>query len=425
MKILMVQTFHFRRGGDSTYMLALTRLLEEHGHEVVHFAMKHPENLPSPWESRFTGEIDFPALLARRTPAAAWKVLTRSIWNPEARRNIAALADETRPDIAHFHNIHGHLTTSIIGPLNDRGIPIVWTCHDCRLVCPNSSFLSRGELCERCLPARYWHVVLRRCKKGSLGASVVAMLTSYWDRMIGVPRRVERFITPSRFVGTKLAEGRIDPARITSIPNFTDLTPYPGVPEGDYFVYFGRLLYEKGIDTLIRAAGRLPVGRLELVGEGPLQGELEDLARREGGGRVGFRGFRTGDELRRLISGAQFVVVPSRWYENLPFSVMEAMAAGKAVVAADIGGIPEMVEDGVTGLLYPVGDEEALRAALERLIADPALRAEMGRRGREKAERLYEREGHYRRIIEVYDEVLGSSGHSPRKPRTQEDGERM
>ncbi|MDD3643126.1 MAG: glycosyltransferase, partial [Candidatus Krumholzibacteria bacterium] len=125
MKILMVQTFHYRRGGDSTYMLALTGLLEEHGHEVVHFAMKHPENLPSPWEDRFAERIDFPSLLARRTPAAAWKVLSRGIWNSDARRRIAALADETRPDVAHLHNIHGHLTTSILGPLNRRKIPVV------------------------------------------------------------------------------------------------------------------------------------------------------------------------------------------------------------------------------------------------------------------------------------------------------------
>lgn len=401
----MVQTFHFRRGGDSTYMLDLSRLLEERGHEVIHFGMRHPENLPARGEERFVAEIDFPALLARRTPAAAWKVLSRSIWSREARRAIAALADETRPDLAHLHNIHGHLTTSILGPLNRRGIPVVWTCHDYRLVCPNSTFLSRGELCERCLPGRYRHVVLRRCKKGSLGASLVAMLASRWDRLIGVPRRVDRFIAPSRFAAGKLAEGGIDPARIVSIPNFTGLDRYPETAEGEYYLFFGRLLHEKGIDTLIRAAGRNPGGRLELAGEGPLRGELEELARREGGGRVSFAGFLAGDELRRRLAAAQFVVVPSRWYENLPFAVMEAMAAGKAVVAADIGGIPEMVEDGVTGLLYPVGDEAALGEAIGRLLADPALRREMGRRGREKAERLFGRDAHYERILKVYEEV--------------------
>lgn len=406
MKILMVQTFHFLRGGDSTYMFNLTRLLEEHGHEVVHFAMRHPQNLPCPQEAYFTREIDFPALLERSSPAAAWAVLSRSIHNREARRAIARLAGDARPDIAHLHNIHGHLTTSILRPLCARGIPVVWTCHDCRLVCPNSSFLCRGELCERCLPRRYWHAVLRRCKKGSLAASAVAALTSAWDRMTGVPRRVDRFVTPSRFVAGRLAAGRIDPRRIVPIPNFVDLGPVETVPEGDYCLYFGRLLHEKGIDTLIRAMGALERGRLLIAGEGPLREELGRLAERVAPGRVEFCGFRTGARLRALIAGAQFVVVPSRWYENLPFSVMEAMAAGRAVVAADIGGIPEMVDDGVTGLLYPVGDEQALRGRLERLFGDPPLRRAMGARGREKAERLYGRERHYERILQVYREVL-------------------
>ena len=217
MKVLMVQTFHFRRGGDSTSMLNLSGLLEEKGHEVVHFAMKHPKNLPAAHEEYFTSEIDFPRLLEDGSLSSAWKVLTKSIYNGEAGRNIARLADDTKPDIAHFHNIHGHLTTSIIEPLRKRKIPIVWTCHDYRLVCPNSSFLSHGEVCERCLPARYWNAPLQRCKKESGAASFVAMLSSCWDRMTGVPGRIDRFIAPSSFLRGKLIEGRIDRDRITAV----------------------------------------------------------------------------------------------------------------------------------------------------------------------------------------------------------------
>ena len=406
MRVLMVQTFHFRRGGDSTCMLGLSGLLEENGHEVVHFAMKHPRNLPSPHSEYFSSEIDFPSLLERSSPASAWKVLTKSIHNGEARRKIARLADDTKPDIAHFHNIHGHLTTSIIEPLVRRGIPIVWTCHDYRLVCPNTSFLSHGEVCERCLPVRYWNAPLQRCKKGSLPASAVAMLTSCWDRVTGVPRRVDRFITPSRFLRGKLIEGRIDRSKITAIPNFTDLDIRTDAPEGDYFIYTGRLLPEKGIDMLIRAAGSIEGARLLIVGEGPLEKELKLEVERYGSGRVEFAGFLGGEDFERTVAGARFVVLPSHWYENLPFSIMEAMAAGKPVVATRIGGIPEMVDDGETGLLFPVGDEEALRGCLVRMNSDQELRRGMGRRGREKAERLYGRDRHYKSIMEVYDAVL-------------------
>jgi glycosyltransferase involved in cell wall biosynthesis len=199
MRILMVQTFYYPRGGDSTYMLGLSKLLEEHGHEVVPFGMETPHNLATPYAEYFVSEIDFPSLLGRRSPRAAWRVLTRSVYSGEARRKIAALCEAAKPDIAHFHNIHAHLTTSIIGPLRKRAIPIVWTLHDFRLVCPNTSFLSHSEICERCLPNRFYHAVLQRCKKGSLPASAVAALTSVYDRLSRVPSRIDRFITPSVF----------------------------------------------------------------------------------------------------------------------------------------------------------------------------------------------------------------------------------
>jgi glycosyltransferase involved in cell wall biosynthesis len=406
-RILMVQTFYYYRGGDSTYMLSLSKLLEEHGHEVVPFAMDHPMNLPSRYSRFFVSYVDFPELMRRRSPAAAWKVLTRSIYSGEARSKIAALADEVKPDIAHFHNIHAHLTASIIAPLRSRHIPIVWTLHDYRLICPNTSFLSRGEICDRCLPNRFHEAVLQRCKKGSLAASAVAMLTTWYDRLIRIPTCIDRFITPSEFLRSKLIEGRFDPERIVTVPNFVDLSGYRGRPEKDYFLYVGRLSEEKGLDILIRAVGRLDSGRLLIVGSGPEEEALKELARETGSGRVEFAGYKSGVELESILAEAQFVVLPSRWYENFPYAVMEAFAASKGVVASRIGGIPEMVDDGVNGLLFPVGDEAALAERLARMLSDPETRGAMGRRGRENAERLYGRETHYDRIAGIYREVLG------------------
>lgn len=398
----MVQTFYYPRGGDSTYMLSLTKLLEEKGHEVVPFAMEHPQNLPTPYSRYFVSEIDFPELQRRRSPAAAWKVATRSIYSGEARRKIAALADEVRPDVAHFHNIHAHLTTSIVAPLRARGIPIVWTTHDFRLVCPNTSFLSGGEICERCLPNRFYEALLHRCKKGSLPASAVAMLATCFDRVTHVPKAIDRFIAPSGFLRRKLIEGGFDPARIVHVPNFVDLDTYRAQPEKGYFVFIGRLLFEKGIDILIRAVAKLDAGRLLVIGEGPAADDLRKLVAECGTDRVEFAGYRGGDELKTLLAESQFVVLPSRLHENLPFAIMEAFASGKPVVASQVGGIPEMVEDGVDGFLFPVGNVDALGECLRRMLADRAAREEMGRRGRAKAERLYRREAHYERIVEIY-----------------------
>ncbi len=404
----MVQTYYFQRGGDSTYMLGLSKLLEERGHEVVPFGMRTPSNLPTPYADYFVSEIDFPSLLARRSPRAAWRVLARSVYSGEARRKIAALADAVKPDLAHFHNIHAHLTTSIVSPLRARGIPIVWTLHDFRLVCPNTSFLRGGEICERCLPNRYYEAVLRRCKKGSLPASLVAAITTLYDRAARVPSRIDRFVAPSAFLKRKLVEGGFDPARVAVVPNFVDLDSYRALPEKGYFVYLGRLLYEKGLDYLVRAVSKLETGRLVIVGEGSVEGDLRALARELGTDRVEFAGHKSGEALRRLVAESQFVVLPSRWYENLPFAIMEAMACSKPVVASNLGGIPEMVDDGATGMLFPMGDVDALADRLRRMLGDRPAREEMGRRGREKAERLYGREVHYERIMEIYRDAAGA-----------------
>lgn len=410
MRILQIQTFHYYRGGDSTYMFNLSRLLESRGHEVAHFAMRHPGNLRSAQEKYFVSEVDFPGLLERPTPAAALRVLGRSIYSGEARRNISRLIDDVRPEIAHIHNCHSHLTTSILSPLRRAGIPVVWTLHDYRLVCPNSDFLSGDEICERCLPNRFHHIVLRKCKKGSAGASFVAMAATMYDRMTRVPSRVQRFIAPSRFLAGKLEEGGFDPERITTLPNFVDADAYHTGAEGDYALYFGRLSREKGVDVLLEAMARAGMGKLKILGDGPERPGLEDLASELGPMNVEFLGHRSRDEVKEILSGAQFVVLPSRWYENLPFSIMEAFASGKPVIASDLGGIPEMVEDDVNGLLFPAGDVQELTRRLVVLLKSPELRERMGLKGREKALELYNPDYHYRKIIDIYGEVAGRKG---------------
>ncbi|HER44011.1 MAG TPA: glycosyltransferase family 1 protein, partial [Candidatus Eisenbacteria bacterium] len=324
----------------------------------------------------------------------------------EAKRKISRLVDETKPDIAHIHNLRAHLTTSILAPLERAGIPIVWTLHDYKLVCPNSNLLSGDEVCERCIPNRFHHMLVRRCKKGSIGASGIAMLEAFYERLTRVASRVDRFIAPSRFLEGKMIEGGIDRSRIVWLPNFVDAEEGAAGPEGDYYLYVGRLSREKGVDLLIRAAARVGNGRLLILGDGPERGALERLAAELGAAGIEFLGHRTTEEVGSILGAARFVVLPSRWYENLPFSIMEAFAAGRPVVAADIGGIPEMVENGVNGFLFPPGDSEALAGRIAALLDSADLREEMGRAGRRKALELYNPEYHYTRIMEIYRELV-------------------
>ena len=408
MKVLMVQKYYYRRGGDSVYMFNLTDLHRRNGHSVAHFSMHHPENMKSDCSDYFVSELDFPSLLKDFSIPGGWKVLARSVYSREAARRISSLIDDFRPDIAHFHNIHDHISTSIVNPLNRKGVPIVWTLHDYRPVCPNSTFLSGNEICERCLPGKFYNAFIHRCKKESVSASFVAMLSSYADRLRGVFDRVGRFIAPSRFMKGKLAAGGINPDLITVVPNFIDTDIYtPAEEEDDFMIYFGRLSYEKGVDTLLRAFSGLEGGRLIIAGDGPDRENLEGLADELKLTGVEFTGFMGQDKLREMVSRSKFVVMPSRWYENLPFSVMESLALAKPVIASDIGGIPEMVKDGVNGLLFAPENEQQLRERMNRLLGDRELRRSMGKAGREKAENDYSSSVHYDMIMDIYRDMTG------------------
>ncbi len=407
LRILMVNSFHYERGGDCTYTFALTRLLESKNHEVIPFATRHPRNLASEYETYFVESVDYNALETARSPGAGWRVLRRAIASGEARRAMERILEDVRPDLAHFQGIHRHLTPSIIGPLNARGIPIVWTLHDYVPVCPNTHFYCRGEICEACRPGRFYRAFLRRCKRDSLGVSLAAAIEAYAHRWMRVYSRVDRFVAPSRFLAGKLAEHRFPSKNITAIPHFIELDEFEHSTSDDGFALFaGRLAEEKGLRTLIRAKAILGRGELLIVGDGPLKQELETTVSEQKITGIRFLGLKSREEVRALASRARCLLLPSIWFENFPFAVMESFALGKPIVASRIGAIPELVSDGRDGLLASPGDAEDLADKLGRLLADKELARQLGREGRAKAEREWSPEVHYRRLEAVYRVVM-------------------
>lgn len=411
MKILLVNTYHYRRGGDCTYTFALADLLRSRGDEVRFFGMRHPRNLPCADERYFVDEIDFPKELAAATPAAALNVLGRSIWSRQARERFARLLDDARPDLVHLQSIHGHITPSILEETDRRNLPVVWTLHDYRVICPNTHLVSHGKVCEACKGGRFFSCTVRRCKKGSILASAVASLEGYVHRWRDVRGRVSRFISPSRFLKRKLEEFGWDGGNIEHLGYFLpeSLLSAPAPERGSYALYFGQLAAHKGVRTLLRAVREVPDLPLRIGGEGPDRPVLEGMVRDLGLQQVSFEGHLTGEPLQALLRGASFVVVPSEWYENSPLAVPEAMVLGKPVIASDIGGLPELVNDGEDGFLVPAGDPQALAEALRRMQRDPALAARLGRRARERALEEHGSERHYRSIQQVYGRVIAGA----------------
>ncbi|MEZ4649176.1 MAG: glycosyltransferase family 4 protein [Candidatus Eisenbacteria bacterium] len=256
---------------------------------------------------------------------------------------------------------------------------------------------------------KYYEAVKHQCLLTSRAASVVGMIEAYYHSMKGTYGRISKFLCPSRFLLEKVASFGIPREKLVHLPYLVHADRYlPGGAEREKAcVYVGRLSREKGIATLIEAMAKLPDDRLKLwiLGEGPVRGVLEARARELCPGRVQFLGFQSGDVLHETIRRAAFAVVPSEWFENLPFAVLEPFALGTPVVGARIGGIPEMVEDGFTGRLHESGDSDSLRDALLWMSGPDADLEAMGKNARRRIEEEYNVDRHLERLLALYAEV--------------------
>jgi glycosyltransferase involved in cell wall biosynthesis len=407
MRVLQVNTYHYPRGGDAVHALALADALTAAGHEVRWFGMQHPENQPSPDSEYWMPYIDFAELSGSRSPRDAFRVLGRTLYSPEAARRIGRMIDAWRPDVAHLHSIHGHVSLSVLVELGRRGIPVVWTLHDYKLLCPDTHLMLRGEECERCKGGRFMQCTLNRCKKGSLPASAVATLEAEVDRFVDPQRRVDRFIAPSCYLMDTFREFGWDTSRFTHLPNFAPVDPIPvrREPRAGRFAYAGRLDRAKGVATLVRAVGAVPGAILAIAGDGPLETDLRALADSAAPGRVTFLGRVGPSDLARLRDGAMAVVIPSECRENSPLTLTEAFARGCPVIAADVGGLPESVTDGENGLLFRSGGVDALACALRRVISDPALEAHMSEGASRSAAGLGI-DSYVSRLLDLYCSVI-------------------
>ncbi len=405
MRILHVNKFLHRRGGSEAYMLDLAELQRRAGHEVDFFSMQHPENDAAELDRYFPPYLELnppPPTLPRRLKAAA-----RMVWSLSAARGMEDAVRELRPDVAHLHLIHHQLSPSILRPLVDHGIPTVMTLHDFKLACPTYHFLDKGKLCEACLGGKFHHAALRKCKGGSLIESSLLAAELSIHTYLGAYAPVQVFICPSRFIAEKMGQARVFPDRLRVLPHFAVSAGVQTKRQpGGNLLYAGRLSSEKAVDVLIKAVGSMnPLPVLDVAGAGPEGERLESLAQAQAPGAVRFLGRLSRPELQGRLATAAALVIPSRFYENQPMIILEAFAAGIPVVGSDFGGIRELVEHGVDGLLVPPEQPDALADALRELLADPDRAFRMGQAGRAKVRDHFSVERHLRELEGLYAEA--------------------
>lgn len=403
MKILMVNKFLSPVGGAETYMITLGKALEKRGHEVQFFGMDSADRQVGNKAGIYTDNIDF------RNASALKKIeySLKSIYSKEARRKIGAVLDDFKPDIVHLNNINFQLTPAIIYEIKKRGIPAVQTLHDVQLACPCHRFYIEHEkkICMLCQNGNYLNCIKHKCVHNSFAKSIPAAIESYYYHSRGTYSLIDKFICPSRFMANTAHKAGINENKTIVLHNFSDKKASgskrssTGEP---YALYFGRLSVEKGIGTLVQAAKELPGIKFVFAGTGPLEDLCKNIP------NIEYAGFKSGKELSDLIENAEFSICPSECHENCPMTVAESVSLGTPVIGSDLGGIPELIKSGKTGIVFEAGNKEALKAAIQTLYSDKELSSEMAQNCR--SESFNDIEKYTERLSEIYSDLISENG---------------
>lgn len=407
MKILLVNKFHYIVGGSETYYFALKNLLETKEHQVIEFSMKHPENIPSKYDAYFVENVDYNSSMSAIRKIKAAKKL---IYSKEARQNIKRLILDTKPDIVHLHLFQHQLSSSILDACREFNLPVVYTAHELKMLCPNYKMLSNGRICQKCKGGAYYHCLTNKCVKKSVSKSALGTVDAYFQKMKKSYDVIDYIITPSDFYRKKFLEFGVPEERLICIPNFLDRECPKHTVKGEHgkFLYFGRLSEEKGILTLINAFRNLDE-ELNIVGTGPLKEYIEKLLQENDLSNIHVLGFKSGQELINIVANAKAVILPSEWYENGPYSAIEALQLGIPIIGADMGGIPELISG--NGYLFESGNCNALRDRIKRLSGASENEYLKMKISSEKifAEK-YTAAVHYPKLLGVYEAALLKHG---------------
>ncbi len=393
--------YHIKGGADKVFFDEI-ELMASRGHVTIPFGMNGSRNLPSPYTKFFPADTHVDDIGLKEKI----RTVTKIFYNFEARRRFSDLLGTVSVDLIHAHNIYGRLTSAIIDAAERKDVPVVLTAHDYKSVCPSYLMLNHGQICERCKNGRYFHCVLTKCHRNSYLDSAIYTTESYFNKLFRKYAGVRFILCPSEFLKRKLILMGVQENKLVVIRNFLDYTAYrPKYGTTNYILYAGKLTHEKGVLTLIRAIEGLDI-EVRIVGDGPLRRAYEEYVKKNKISNVIFEGFQTGEALQTLFRNAAFHVVPSACYENAPMTILEAFAYGKPVIGSRLGGIEEMVDDGIVGLLFEPGSSEELREKIRYMLDNPATAERMGRKAREKLEQVYSPESHYRNLVDVYARVV-------------------
>jgi glycosyltransferase involved in cell wall biosynthesis len=351
-KILIANKFYYSRGGADVYAMNLEKLLQIAGHKAAFFSQNYPQNISNFWQKYWLTEF-------------SWKTPFRPFGDKETKTKFNKILDDFKPDVVHLNNIHSQISPIIAQISHEQGIKIVWTIHDTKMLCPNCTCISRGNICEKCFGGNKRHCTKNNCKGNILASFIFQKEAEKWNRE-RLEKYTDVFICPSNFMKQKMIQGGFSDSKLKVLHNFVDipdsckdLNP-ANRGSGNYYAYIGRLSREKGISTLCSVASKLPY-KLKIVGSGPLEKELK--IKYKNNEQIEFLGHQDKENVLQIMAGTKFTICPSECYENNPLAVIESLCLGVPVLGSNIGGIPELTDN-----LFESGNESDLKNKIKYMM---------------------------------------------------------
>lgn len=385
MRVLVVHNFYTKPGGEDKVFANEKELLETNGHEV--------------FELTETNQ--------RMDEMGKLELAATTMWSREFYQRMSSEIGRVQPDIVHFHNTFMLISPSGYYAARRHGIPVVQTIHNFRMVCPGSTYYRDNQVCEECLHKIIpYPAITHGCYKGR-GTSAVVTAYLATHRLIGTwTRKIDRFIALTEFTRTKMAEAGFPQEKIVVKPNFLTQNMPIGARRGNYMLFIGRLIPEKGVRTLLEAWRELNDIPLKIVGDGPLRQEVEAFVAEHNLTNVSVLGHCQSAETMALLRDAYALVFPSEWYEGFPLTLIEAFASGVPVVTSNLGAMPEIVEENKTGIFFQYGSPNSLTEAVRKAWNSPNEMTRMGKLGRVEYMSKYTAQVNYEALMQIYTDLL-------------------
>ncbi len=391
MRILFVHNKYQYRGGEDTTLESERLLLLAKGHdvEVLEFDNYNIKGL-----------------------SAKIRTGISSFYNGQSARKLASSIESFKPDIIHVHNLFFNSSPSSLYKAKALGIPVVMTVQNYRLICANAMLLRNNKVCELCVTHTFPLAGIRyKCYRSSaVESALVTGITSLHKMLSTWTSKVNHYIVPSYFLKQKLQHSslKLREHQATVIPNLSEDLAFETGGRSDYFLFVGRLAYEKGIDILVDCFANNPDLTLVIAGDGPEKSNL--LSRIRDIPTIRYVGLQPKDEVRALMKKSKALIFPSRWYEGLPLTIIEALSTGTPVIAASLGAMPEMIREGYNGFLFLPGNSVALAERIRQFISvTEGSPDELYLNARQAYLDNYHPETHYRSIISLYETTIANS----------------